>query len=89
MKIILNYKSYYEAFKLGVTDNGFTDVARLLFYPIFEDKTILDENLNPYDVDNVKQVLGETDIKQFLKKYRQPLGRMKCLRRSLNISTHQ
>ncbi len=34
MKIILNYKSYYEAFKLGVTDNGVTDVARLLFYPI-------------------------------------------------------
>lgn len=46
LKIILNYKSYYEAFKLGVTDNGFTDVARSLFYPIFEEKTILDEKLN-------------------------------------------
>lgn len=52
MQIILNYKSYYEAFKIGVIDNGFTAVARVLFYPIFKNHTVCDENGTPYEADN-------------------------------------
>ena len=52
VQIILNYKSYYEAFKIGMIDNGFTAVARVLFYPIFKDHTVCDENGTPYEVDN-------------------------------------
>lgn len=55
MPRILNYKSYYEAFKQGVVDDGYTPVARLLFFPIFDPKgTIIlcDENDVPYAVDN-------------------------------------
>lgn len=52
MQVILNYKSFYEAFRLGVTDKGFTPVAKVLFYPIFKDHTVCDENGTPYEVDN-------------------------------------
>lgn len=52
VQIILNYKSYYEAFKIGIIDNGFTSVARVLFYPIFKDHTVCDENGTPYEADN-------------------------------------
>ena len=79
LKIILNYKSYYEAFKLGVTDNGFTDVARLLFYPIFEEKTILDENLNPYDVDNVNASAWGNGYKTIPKEIQAAVGKNEML----------
>ena len=79
LKIILNYKSYYEAFKLGVTDNGFTDVARLLFYPIFEEKTILDENLNPYDVDNVNASACGNGYKTIPKEIQAAVGKNEML----------
>lgn len=52
---ILNYKSYYEAFKLGVVDGGFTPVARLLFFPLFDPNgeiVLCDENDVPYDANN-------------------------------------
>ena len=55
MPRILNYKSYYEAFRLGVIDDGFTPVGRLLFFPLFDPMgTILlcDENDVPYEVNN-------------------------------------
>ena len=55
MPRILNYKSYYEAFKLGVVDDGFTPVARLLFFPLFDPKgtiVLCDENDVPYEVNN-------------------------------------
>lgn len=52
LQIILNYKSYYEAFKIGVINSGFTPVATILFFPIFSDKTICDENNVPYEVNN-------------------------------------
>jgi len=55
MPKILNYKSYYEAFKLGVVDDGFTPVARLLFFPLFDpngDIVLCDENDVPYEVNN-------------------------------------
>lgn len=52
LQVILNYKSYYEAFKTGVINNGFTSVAKVLFYPVFKDHTICDENGTPYAVDN-------------------------------------
>lgn len=52
---ILNYKAFYEAFKLGVVDDGFTPVARLLFSPLFDpqgDIILCDENDVPYEVNN-------------------------------------
>ena len=55
MPRILNYKSYYEAFKLGVINDGFTPVARLLFFPLFDpngDIVLCDENDVPYEVNN-------------------------------------
>ena len=51
MKVILNYKSFYDAFKLGMVDDGFTPVAKILFHPLFSSHTILDENGIPYEVD--------------------------------------
>ncbi len=52
MQVILNYKSYYEAFKLGVVNSGFKPVAEVLFYPLFHPHTITDENGEPYEVDS-------------------------------------
>lgn len=55
MPRILNYKSYYEAFKLGVVDDGFTPVARLLFAPLFDPNgniVLCDENDVPYEANN-------------------------------------
>ena len=55
MPRILNYKSYYEAFKLGVVDDGFTPVARLLFFPLFDplgEIVLCDENDIPYEANN-------------------------------------
>lgn len=55
MAQILNYKSFYEAFKLGVVDNGFTPVARLLFFPLFDPNgsiVLCDENGDPYEANN-------------------------------------
>lgn len=55
MPRILNYKSYYEAFKLGVVDDGFTPVARLLFFPLFDPQgsiVLCDENDVPYEANN-------------------------------------
>lgn len=55
MPRILNYKSYYEAFKLGVVDDGFTPVARLLFFPLFDplgEIVLCDENDVPYEANN-------------------------------------
>ena len=55
MPKILNYKSYYEAFKLGVVDDGFTPVARLLFFPVFDpfgEIALCDETGEPYGIDN-------------------------------------
>ena len=40
MKVILNYKSFYDAFKLGMVDDGFTPVAKILFHPLFSSHTI-------------------------------------------------
>ena len=31
MRVILNYKSLYEAVKVGVTNDGYTPVTRMLF----------------------------------------------------------
>ena len=43
MQVILNYKSYFEAFRLGVVNNGFKPVAEVLFYPLFRSHILLDE----------------------------------------------
>lgn len=55
MPKILNYKSYYEAFKLGVVEDGYTPVARLLFFPLFNpmrDFAPCDETGLPFEIDN-------------------------------------
>ena len=52
MTVVLNYKSFYEAFKVGVVDNGFTPVAEILFRPLFEAHDVFDVNGEPYEVDN-------------------------------------
>ena len=52
MQIILNYKSYFEAFRLGVVNNGFKPVAEVLFYPLFRSHTLLDAKLVPYEVNS-------------------------------------
>ena len=55
MPRILNYKFFYEAFRLGVIDDGFTSVARLLFFPLFDpmgEIIFCDENGIPYEVNN-------------------------------------
>lgn len=78
LQIILNYKSFYEAFKIGVINNGYTNIAKILFFPIFKDKTIVDENNIPYEVDNqnaskwahgfipiqveIQQAIGDNDM---------------------------
>lgn len=41
MQPILNYKSYYEAFRQGIIDNGYTAVARLLFKPLFDMNSVV------------------------------------------------
>ena len=51
MQVILNYKSYYDAFKLGMVNNGFKPVAEVLFYPLFHSHTLCDGNGTPYEVD--------------------------------------
>jgi hypothetical protein len=50
VQVILNYKSYYEAFKMGVVNNGFKPVAEILFYPLFHSHTLCDANGTPYGV---------------------------------------
>ena len=50
MQVILNYKSYYEAFRLGVVNNGFKPVADVLFYPLFKSHTLMDAKGKPYEV---------------------------------------
>lgn len=50
MQVILNYKSYYEAFRLGVVNNGFKPVADVLFYPLFKSHTLMDAKGEPYEV---------------------------------------
>lgn len=55
MPRILNYKSYYEAFRLGVIDDGFTPVGRLLFFPLFDpdgEIVLCDETGVLYEVNN-------------------------------------
>ena len=48
------YKSLYEAVKVGVTNDGYTPVTRMLFFPVFDPKGDIqpcDENGVPYAVD--------------------------------------
>lgn len=55
MPRILNYKSFYEAFKLGVVEDGFTPVARMLFEPLFDpdrENPLYDEKGELYRVTN-------------------------------------
>lgn len=55
MQVILNYKAYYEAFRIGVIDDGYTPVTRVLFFPLFDPKgsiIVCDENGVPYEAGN-------------------------------------
>ena len=54
MRVILNYKSLYEAAKVGFSDDRYTPVTRTLFFPVFDpmgDIQPCDENGVPYAVD--------------------------------------
>lgn len=54
MQIILNYKAFYEAAKVGIALQGYTPVTRLLFFPVFDINWGImpcDENDVPYEVD--------------------------------------
>ena len=71
MNVILNYKSYFEAFRIGMSDQGYTAVARVLFSPLFEPGELLDEFDNPYGVTNQNArawALGIEHIPQNIKK---------------------
>lgn len=52
MQTILNYKAYYDVFRLGVVDDGYTAVAKILFFPLFNPATLLDGAGTPYGVTN-------------------------------------
>ncbi|MBP3805703.1 MAG: hypothetical protein J6I76_17750 [Oribacterium sp.] len=52
MEIILNYKSYYEAFVLGVVDSGYTAVAKLLFFPLFKPHTVVNDDGVPFEAES-------------------------------------
>ena len=52
VEIILNYKSYYEAFMLGVLDSGYTAVSKLLFSPLFASHTIVNDEGVPFEADD-------------------------------------
>ena len=49
-QLILNYKSYYEAFSNGVVKKGYKPVADILFKPLFDPHTICDQEGNPYEI---------------------------------------
>ena len=52
---ILNYKSFYEVFRQGVVDNGYTAVARLLFKPFYDMNSSVAVNMDSgmlFGVDN-------------------------------------
>ncbi len=49
---LLNYKSYYEVLRIGVVNKGFTAVAELLFRPLFEPCTLVDEKGTPFAADS-------------------------------------
>ena len=51
MDVILNYKSYYEEFKLGVVDSDYTVVAKLLIFPLFDPHTLLNDEGVPFEAD--------------------------------------
>lgn len=52
MQVILNYKSYFEAFRMGVVNNGFKLVAEVFFYPLFRSHTLLDAKSVLYEVNS-------------------------------------
>lgn len=52
MSVTLNYKSFYDAFRVGVVDNGFTPVAEILFNPLFKALDIRDEKDLQFAVSN-------------------------------------
>ena len=52
MEILLNNKSYYEAFMLGVVDSGYTAIAKLLFFPLFKPHTIVNDDGVPFEAES-------------------------------------
>lgn len=50
MRVILSYKSYFEAFRMGAVNNGFKPVAEVIFYPLFRLHTLLDAKSVPHEV---------------------------------------
>lgn len=78
----LNYKEFYQVFRIGVVNKGYTPVAELLFYPMFKDHTLLDETDTPFDANSTfasrigngyiaihKNIQDEVGKKETLEKY--------------------
>lgn len=72
MQVILNYKSYFEAFRRGIVNNGFKPVAEVLFYLLFRSHTLLDAKSVPYEVNSQNASRWGMDRIQFKKKFRMP-----------------
>ncbi len=81
MQVILNYKSFYEAFKIGVIDDGYTSVARLLFFPLFDPDhmALCDETGELYEVDNRNANDWSKGLKQIPRLIREAAGKKDTL----------
>ncbi len=82
--VTLNYKSFYEAFKQGVVDNGFTQVAEILFRPLLAEHAILDENDVPYEVNNQNASKWGNGLSPIPREIREVAGTDDSLKKSID-----
>lgn len=63
MQVILNYKSFYEAVKIGVVNDGYTPVTRMLFFPVFD----VNWGIQPCDADGVPYEVNNQNANSWCK----------------------
>lgn len=63
MQVILNYKSLYEAVKIGVVNDGYTSVTRMLFFPVFD----IYWGIMPCDADGVPYAVDNQNANSWCK----------------------
>ena len=61
--MILNYKSFYEAVKIGVVNDGYTPVTRMLFFPVFD----VNWGIQPCDADGVPYEVNNQNANSWCK----------------------
>jgi len=61
--VILNYKSLYEAVKIGVVNDGYTPVTRMLFFPVFD----IHWGIQPCDADGVPYEVNNQNANSWCK----------------------